>query len=133
MEFNKTEYENNPSPLERPAIEEFLLDRVKDYERQSHYLPRDMAAPMMALCTQIRLVIDWHAKWPIIVEGSIEIKESLTHHIDAISYQARQQIDFVTQEEFRRRFGKLPPTAPLLRKMARVYKDHPDYNPEWSD
>jgi hypothetical protein len=38
----------------------------------------------------------------------------------------------MTEQEYRNRFGDGPPTAPMLRALAAVYSDHPDYRAEWA-
>ena len=38
---------------------------------------------------------------------------------------------WLTEQEYVKKFGEAPPTAPMIRTLAAVYKDHPDYRPEW--
>lgn len=35
-------------------------------------------------------------------------------------------------KQYRDRFGEEPPTAPILKLLAKVYDTHRDYNPDWS-
>jgi hypothetical protein len=119
-----------------PTIEEFLLARLEDAERKIEGLRMETSrwTSLMCLIENQRDVIEWHKNWPIMVETPPKFEKIEPYTDDpaySMKYQMTQQIAWVTQEEYRKRFGSEPPTAPLLAKMAARYSDHPDYNPDW--
>lgn len=112
------------------TIEEFLLARLKEVETLgksiSSWYDR---APIQTLCDNQRAIIEWHKNWPVLAETPPVFSQELDG--DRVHFKMAQKVAWLTQEEYRKRFGSEPPTAPLLAKMATAYKDHPDFNPEW--
>lgn len=111
--------------MSEKTIEEFLTERIDEIERA---YPASISQDLIAHC---RDIIEWHKNWPILVET----KPTVTfdqNDVDELIYQMTQQITWLTQEEYRKKFGSEPPTAPLLRKMAARYSWHEDYNEDWS-
>lgn len=130
--FDRELYEVQPPPLERPTIEEFLLERVAETESYLFATPASMQPVVkqsLILCNAIKMIISWHKNWPVLVEAPAEFET--IRNSDEIGYRVTQQIAFLTQEEYRKRFGSEPPTAPLLMQIANLYSDHPDFDPEW--
>lgn len=88
-------------------------------------------------------VIEWHENWPMLVQGPEKTEfvgpgsEQLTANyrvdgmlepaVGAIHLRMTQRVQWMTQQEYIKRFGENPPTAPILRMMAELYSDHPDY------
>ena len=87
---------------------------------------------VLAECEAKRRVVELHKAWPVLVETPptfATTSEGLG--VNSVTFRASQQIQWLTQEEYRKRFGSEPPTAPMLAAMATVYADHPDYREEW--
>lgn len=78
-----------------------------------------------------RAVIEFHKQWPVLVEGPPKY-ETDTNGLDAVSFKMSRQIAWATEQEYRKRFGDEPPTTPIMRALASVYSDHPDYNEAWA-
>ena len=75
-----------------------------------------------------RAIVALHESWPVLVEGKPELEASS----DAdMTMRVSQQMAWLTNQEYRKRFGDEPPTAPMLGALAQVYADHPDYREEW--
>jgi len=115
-------------------IETFLLDRIAEAEAQLELcaLPENWKKELKILCENQREILRWHKDWPILMESQPELEwHRGTLDMERLTYQMSLQIQWLTQDEYRRKFGKEPPTAPLLRRMVREYMEHPDYQEEW--
>lgn len=76
-------------------------------------------------------IIEFHKQWPVLVETSPQIEPDHTGGLDSIAFRMSRQIMWATEEEYRKRFGSEPPTTPMMKALASVYKDHPDFDPAW--
>lgn len=116
------------------TIVEFLKARLEDqmfvkHDECGRY--NDQILPFARYCSK---VLQWHENWPTLVEGPLEFEDiKSTEYPNNIAMAISRKMEWLTQEEFRRRFGEEPPTAPLLRDMAMMFSKHPDYNPEWGN
>ena len=79
-----------------------------------------------------RRIVDLHANWPVLVQGQPKYEMQQMDATGFVSFRATQQTAWLTEREYRERFGVEPPAAPMIRALASVYADHPDYDPEWS-
>jgi len=135
------------------TITEFLLARIADDEAMARYsLDGDLEylpslttkrgdvlyvgvtnpARVLAECAAKRAIIDFHRSWPVLVETPPEMTTVDGTDPSAFAYQMTQRIMWATEDEYRKRFGTEPPTAPMLRALAAVYANHPDYQQEWA-
>jgi len=73
-------------------------------------------------------ILEIHQRWPVLIEGPMNIGVDPTSNPNMF---ATQQIEWLTQQEYIKRFGTQPPTAPIVLALAAIYCDHPDYDPEW--
>lgn len=117
------------------TIEEFVEARLKDMELMFEPLPEGwvLVEPFVVFARQ---VIEYHKQWPVLVQKNPELDFNYwdpESNFQRIHAKLSQEMAFLTQEEYRKRFGKEPPTAPLMRKLASKWRDHPDFQEEWSD
>jgi hypothetical protein len=136
-------------------LSEFLLARITEDEEDNDQLVRDEAARCQAdgmpgmTETDVRAywgaqawwrrrlaepeakrqIVELHKSWPVLVEGPPEMTKA--DSLSDMTFRLTRQIAWLTQEEYRKRFGDEPPTTPMLRALAAVYADHPDYREEW--
>lgn len=112
--------------------EEFLLKRTESLLFYRDFYPRNGAIwdDISTLVANQMDVIYLHRSWPVLVETEPEF-ETLENELDTIRYRVSQQLQWMTEQEYIKRFGRKPPTAPLIRKMLERYQDHPDFDPEW--
>jgi hypothetical protein len=86
---------------------------------------------MLAECAAKRAIIKQHEDWPVLVErapsGDFDANDT-----QSMVYRMTREIAWLTEREYVRRFGVEPPTTPMLRALATVYKDHPDYDENWA-
>lgn len=89
-------------------------------------------ARVLAECEAKRRIVELHQSWPVLVDGPPEL-EQLEDAADAnaMTLRVSQRLAWLTQQEYRARFGDEPPTAPMLAALAAVYAGHPDYREEW--
>lgn len=118
------------------TIEEFIADRIAETRRKWQGFG-EMSATMNGLCAQLWKVVEMHKDWPVLLKTPSEIKpdynDQFVDHIDNIKFTMTQQIAFLTQEEYRKKFGNEPPTAPMVLSIARMWSDHPDFKEEWRE
>lgn len=117
------------------TIEEFILHRVAE-QGGTYYRKREDYEFFKAWEKSMIQIVEWHSQWPVLVESPTKFEPNLFDDFEAgaNSYMIRasKQIAFVTQQEYRKVFGSEPPTAPILRIIAAIWKDHPDYDEEWA-
>ena len=137
------------------TITEFLLARIAEDEavarevRPHEYLSyRDRSeltrgddrgyatvnatsARVLAECESKRRIVELHQTWPVLVQTEPLIERADIDDPDKFAYRAVQRLQWLTQKEYRTKFGDEPPTAPIIAEMAAVYADHPDYRDEW--
>lgn len=115
-------------------IEEFIDARVEEIELSAAALPMDEAEGLHQLCHAIRMLIDWHKTWPVLVEGPIEtekIEQSPVASTDTMVFRMMKQFQWMTSEAYVQRFGHDAPTAPIICKIANIWRRHPDFDETW--
>lgn len=121
------------------TIEEFLRARFSDDAIKLAARARqdpELDQIISRLLSAQRLIVDWHQNWPVLMQGEPKLEgpqefESLPASINQLTFRMTQKLEWITREEYTKRFGDAPPTAPLLRQMAAKYSWHPDYNTDW--
>ena len=111
---------------------EFLIARLDDEERiwGSNYIMRG----------EIRFkrkIIEAHQAWPVLLEtrpsfNIVEQRPESKNATTTILMEMQTKYQWMLADEYRKAFGTEPPSAPILKEMAKLYSDHPDYNPDWS-
>lgn len=114
-------------------ISEFLTERYDEIEVDlaSHVFSSLSRIHMTKMLVACRAIVEWHKNWPILVETSPEFEMCCDDVLFDYTMAISQRIEWLTQEEYRKKFGSEPPTAPLLKQMAQPYSDHPDFQDEW--
>lgn len=117
----------------RMNIETFLLARMSEAKLTAERIfDEDVRNGLLLVVDHVILIIDWHQNWPVLLEQGEELNfEQPTADINQVAFRITKRIAWVTNNEYRKRFGEEPPTAPLLRQIAQDYNWHPDYDPEW--
>lgn len=118
---------------EPKSIEEFIEERIIDLEKLSAWWKNSISDPnpWLDLTGSLRDILEWHKSWPVLVEGPPKYEKVRSFHPDIAAYQISQQMEWITRQEYIRRFGEEPPTAPLLRKIASRFCWHEDFEEEW--
>lgn len=89
------------------------------------------ARRVLAECEAKRAIIEWHKNWPVLVETPPNFEPTVLDDPQSMTLRMTKQIAWLTQQQYRERFGDEPPTAPMLRHLAAVYADRPGYREEW--
>lgn len=87
-------------------------------------------ARVLAECEAKRAIIKQHGDWPVLVERP-PVMEVDSTNLQSVSCRMSQDIAMLTERGYVSRFGVEPPTAPMIRTLASIYSDHPDYQDEW--
>jgi len=87
-------------------------------------------ARVLAECEAKRQIVELHKSWPVLVKTPPKFSAD-TGDPTSLTMRMSQQVMWATEQEYRERFGSEPPTAPMLRVLAAVYADHPDYDESW--
>ncbi|WP_417220532.1 DUF6221 family protein [Arthrobacter sp.] len=122
-------------------ILEFLQARISDDEFEANLCLRaysqgkDVSGRrwkrVLAECVAKRTIIAQHETWPVLVSEDPVMEEYPTD-LRGFAMRASQQIMWLTERQYIARFGTAAPTAPMIRTLAAVYADHPDYQQEWA-
>lgn len=132
-----------------PTLTDFLLARIaEDEDAANHarwamqgewfttadnkvdeFVRHNSPARVLAECESKRRIVELHQSWPVLVETPPELTQA--DNATDMTMRLTRRIAWLTQEEYRKRFGAEPPTAPMLRALALPYADHPDYLEEW--
>jgi len=86
---------------------------------------------VLAECEAKRRIVELHKSWPVLVETEPVFEQAAGDDINSMTMRMSKQIQWQTEQEYRTKFGAEPPTAPILRALASVYADHPDFREEW--
>lgn len=100
-----------------------------EYPRR--HIARHDPARVLAECEAKRQIIKLHESWPVLVEMPIDLSPETALTSQSTVFRVSKQIAWMTDREYRKRFGDEPPTAPMIHALAAVYAAHPDYLPEW--
>ena len=116
------------------TIEEFLQARLDQEENLKDFFPE--GSPERAICIHhisvMRYVLEWHKNWPVLIETPREYE--LADHfsdLNSITMRMHARMMWLTNEEYRKRFGSEPPTSPILTTWVQTYEYHPDFQEEW--
>lgn len=115
------------------TIDEFILRRLQEMEwamRATVHV--DHRPRFQALIRSQRQIVEFHRNWPVLVEKP-PVYASGFIDVDQMRFSMVREMDWMTQEQYRLRFGSEPPTAPILRMMANAWSDHPDFREEWRE
>jgi hypothetical protein len=88
------------------------------------------AEHVLAQCAAMRKIVELHASWPVLAETTPEFEDDASDPM-SLTFRITRQIAWVTEQEYRNRFGEEPPTAPMLRALASIWSDHPAWCEEW--
>ena len=105
-------------------------DQVIVAEADGRHIARHDPARVLAECEAKRRIVELHELWPVLVERQPTF-EPIAGDLQSLTFRASQQIAWLTEQEYRSKFGDEPPTAPMLAALATVYADHPDYDESW--
>jgi hypothetical protein len=115
------------------TITQFLWDRVHESQRKAENSV--LAEDHTKIAKVLELVLQWQNSWPILIEGPQDFEANLEDHpdtMDRVVYRVTQQLEWLTAQAYIQRFGKEPPTSPLVKALAALWSDHPEYQQEWS-
>lgn len=102
-----------------------------DARPNAEYIARNDPARVLAECAAKRAIIEQHKDWPVLVEKKPEFSED-TSDIHGMTYWVTQEMVWLTEREYVKRFGVEAPTTNMILALAAVYKDHPDYRQDWA-
>lgn len=105
-------------------------DACIDVADAEHAVRHDPAR-VLAECEAKRAIIKQHKDWPVLVQTP-PVFEDARRDLQTMTYSVTQKLAWLTEAEYVTRFGTEPPTAPMVRTLAAIYKDHPDYQQEWA-
>lgn len=122
-------------------LTEFLLKCIEQdeaaYRAEAAGMPwltvngLDLFGHLIAQCEAHRAIIAWHEQWPVLTTKPLEVDPVESSDPHRIILQMTQQIEWMTQWQYRARFGEEPPTSPILRRLATAYSGRPGYRDEW--
>lgn len=126
-------------------IREFILARIEGLDHDADgiadviYMSWNgefMDDQLEHLAQGFRDILDLHNSWTVALETKpkMELDPGPYNPLSTDAYVMRmsQQIGFVTEQKYREHFGTEPPTAPMIRAIAKIWRSHPDYQEDWN-
>lgn len=96
------------------------------------YSNRFDSTRVLAECEAKRRIINFHQSWPVLVQTPAEFdRDDAAADVDTLAFRMSSRLAWLTDQEYRNRFGDEPPTGPMLAALAAVYSDHEDYHEAW--
>jgi hypothetical protein len=121
---------NNPGPV--PEYHYSIMRKHrKEWPTLWEALDKMPPARVLAECAAKRAIIEQHKDWPVLVEKKPEFRADATDP-QSMAYRVSQEMVWLTEREYVKRFGVEAPTTNMVRALAAVYADHPDYQQEWA-
>lgn len=112
------------------TVEEFINDRLDEYQELIE--GSKLFAPLQALIDAWRELLVAHKSWPALIQEVPEFTKTYDpDNIDSIRLAISQKIEWLTREEYLKKFDKEAPTAPFIRSLLSRFVDHPDFNRKW--
>lgn len=93
--------------------------------------PSPEGVRLLAQCKAYRRIVELHEAWPVLVEQPLTVEPVNAADLSSLAVRASQHIAWLTQQEYRRKFGDEPPTAPILAELGTLFADRPGYREEW--
>lgn len=88
-----------------------------------------LAAKAIVDCEAKRAIVRLHESWPVLLEQQPEFETA--DGPDGLAIRMAQRFAWLTEQEYRARFGTEPPTSPMIAALLAGYADHPEYDPTW--
>lgn len=110
--------------------DEFIRARLEEISRERPWGLEDFVSGFVCSILEI---LDLHQKWPILTKEEPEpavIYDDLSANQYIMAMTSK--INWMTQQEYIRKFGTEPPTDPILNSIARIWREHEDFDPSWA-
>lgn len=101
-------------------------------DRTRYFIARHDPTAVLSDIASKRSIIEFHKQWPILVDTPAEFESDTSADLGSLTVQMSRRIAWLTEQEYRDRFGDEPPTGPILLALASAYRGHPDYQQEWA-
>lgn len=105
--------------------------RPTAFARTVEHIAYHDPASVLAECEAKRRIVELHESWPVLVERQPTFETIEGDDPTRLAFRATREIAWLTEQEYRTRFGDEPPTAPMIRVLAAIWADHADYDPAW--
>lgn len=106
-----------------------------DGERVTYMITEHIAAhdphTVLAEVAFKREILEQHRSWPVLASEPPSLEPMQSNDPSEFRYQMTQRMRWLTTADYVKHFGTEPPVAPMIRKMAAIWADHPDYDQEW--
>lgn len=114
------------------TIEEFVEARLREMELKFEGLgvPDERRWDIQLMIANMYQVLYLHKNWPVLIQEQPYFETATD--MNNVSYRMTQNFNWVTQEAYRKKFGTEPPTAPMIKSMAQMWMQHPDFDPNWA-
>lgn len=68
-------------------------------------------------------IVDEHERWPVLVETApgLELADVYYSDLNQAFYRISKRILWMTQQEYIKKFGTEPPTAPIIKILMEKY------------
>jgi hypothetical protein len=92
---------------------------------------RPLAPHMLAEVAAKRAILDLHESWPVLVETQPEFTTTADDS-GSMAIRMSKRVAWLTEQEYRARFGDEPPTSPIVLALAQPYAGREGWREEWA-
>src|SRR5690554_5666985 len=123
VEFLRAQLDEDERVARAADGESYWLD---EGDATGDFLHHHDPARVLAEVAAKRRILELHESWPVLVETPPEFTTD-TADLRSVSVSMSRRIMWLTQQEYRARFGVEPPPAPIVRLLALPYADRPGF------
>lgn len=117
----KCELENTPIG--------FLKMRLREVELSSTTVHMDLYQMLQPIIYAQWQVLEMYENWPVHIETPYGYEEFTGY--DTITIRLTHKMEWLTRQEYVKKFGTEPPMSGPIKKILNFYRDHPNINKEW--
>lgn len=116
-------------------LEDFLLARLTELKNALGLIGFDDESAIHTIINSQMEVVKLGKDWPVMLQKKpVETEIVPTFELDAydkIRVRVHQEVEWITQQEYIKRFGRVSAMAPFIRTLLMGYTWHPDFKDEW--
>lgn len=88
-------------------------------------------AHVLADIASKRKILELHESWPVLIRRPEPEVVLSTDGLGQVFASVSERMEWITNQEYRKRFGDEPPTSPIILALLQPYAEHPDFEERW--
>lgn len=78
-----------------------------------------------------RTFVNMQKDWPVMAESPPQTEVDMRDGVGNVVYRVSQRLEWMTQQQYRERFGDEAPVQGIVRDLLERFQNHKDFDPEW--